>query len=334
LPLCTTFTFTYFEFSTFAMKHILTIACCLCVSALFAQKKEVKLDYSFRPAKRHAYYTGTAELKGDKWYRELYYTGAGLASTGWYKDEELKIPDGELISYHPNNQVKSKATYVNGKRHGVALSYNSSGKLTDSANYRDGHQVGVGLGWNSSGAVRDSSFFDGNGNGTRVNFLANGKIGFTGRIINDTTAVGSWKYYHSNGNLLAVIEYGDDGKRISSNCYTETGEAIDPSLCVEREAEYKGGEKAWRRFLEKNLNANVPVKKRAPVGHYTVAVRFIVDKEGNVTEPEAITNVGYGMEEELIRLLRIAPRWEPARQYGRVVNAYRIQPLTFVVELN
>lgn len=100
---------------------------------------------------------------------------------------------------------------------------------------------------------------------------------------------------------------------------------------VEIEASYPGGETAWRRFLEQNLNAAVPANKKAPVGVYTVVVQFVVDKEGKVSAIKPLTTYGYGMEEEVVRILRKAPRWNPAIQDGRQVRAYRKQPVTFMV---
>jgi len=100
---------------------------------------------------------------------------------------------------------------------------------------------------------------------------------------------------------------------------------------VEVEASFPGGETAWRRFLEQNLNAAVLANKRAPAGTYTVVVQFVVDKEGKVSDITPLTEHGYGMEEEVVRILRKAPRWKPAVQEGRTVKAYRKQPVTFVV---
>ena len=100
---------------------------------------------------------------------------------------------------------------------------------------------------------------------------------------------------------------------------------------VDIEATFPGGEKAWRKFLEKKLDATVPARKRAPVGVYTVLIQFVVDKEGNITDIKALTNHGYGMEEEVMSLLKTAPRWKPAIQNGGPVKAYRRQPVTFMV---
>jgi len=47
---------------------------------------------------------------------------------------------------------------------------------------------------------------------------------------------------------------------------------------------------------------------------------------------KALTRNGYGMEKEAIRLIKDGPRWTPAIQNGHTVNAYRKQPIIFVVE--
>ena len=47
---------------------------------------------------------------------------------------------------------------------------------------------------------------------------------------------------------------------------------------VQIPAEFPGGVPAWVRYLERNLNRDLPVEKKAPSGKYTVTVSFIVDK--------------------------------------------------------
>jgi len=103
---------------------------------------------------------------------------------------------------------------------------------------------------------------------------------------------------------------------------------------VENEAAYPGGDVAWRRFLEKNLNASTPVDNGAPQGTYQVIVKFIVSKDGSISDVQAESKHGYGMEEEAVKVIRKGPKWTPALQNGRNVNAYRRQPITFVVSEN
>ena len=118
----------------------------------------------------------------------------------------------------------------------------------------------------------------------------------------------------------------DNGKGILDE---KNGEPEDKIYSiVQVEARYAGN---WEKFLLRNLNGSVPVDNGAPPGRHTVIVQFIVDKEGNVSDIQALSNVGFGMEEEAIRVLKRADKWEPAIQAGYKVKAYRVQRITFEV---
>lgn len=101
---------------------------------------------------------------------------------------------------------------------------------------------------------------------------------------------------------------------------------------VEVDASFPGGETAWRRYLERNLDANTPIDNGAPEGTYRVIVRFIVAKDGSVSDVQPETNFGYGMEAEAVKIIKKGPKWTPAIQNGRSVSAYRRQPVTFIVQ--
>lgn len=100
---------------------------------------------------------------------------------------------------------------------------------------------------------------------------------------------------------------------------------------VEVEAGFPGGQPAWQIFLEKNLKGDVPVNNGAPVGIYRVLVQFVVSKEGFVSDVKSITNLGYGMEQEVVRTIKKSGVWIPAQQDKRFVKAYRTQPVVFMV---
>ncbi|MEP7109591.1 MAG: energy transducer TonB [Ferruginibacter sp.] len=104
------------------------------------------------------------------------------------------------------------------------------------------------------------------------------------------------------------------------------------TTAVEIEASYPGGNEAWKKFLEKNLNANIPNKNKAPIGKYTPVVMFIVDKDGSVSNVKTLTNFGYGMEEELVRVIERSGKWTPATRNGSPLKAYRKQPVTFLLD--
>jgi len=101
---------------------------------------------------------------------------------------------------------------------------------------------------------------------------------------------------------------------------------------VQIEAQFPGGLSAWKRYLERNLNNNLPAEEGAPPGRYTVVVSFRVDKDGNITEVKAESNPGYGTAEEAVRVIRKGGKWTPAQQNGRSVIYRQRQSITFLVE--
>ena len=122
------------------------------------------------------------------------------------------------------------------------------------------------------------------------------------------------------------------GQTTTETPATETTEDFKNVLSVvEVEASFPGGLDAWRAYLQKNLKVNIPIKRKAPAGVYTVVVKFVVSKEGIISDVVSETNHGYGMEQEVIRVIKAGPKWTPAKQNKRFVNAFRRQPITFVI---
>jgi periplasmic protein TonB len=120
---------------------------------------------------------------------------------------------------------------------------------------------------------------------------------------------------------------------------TDTNYKSDANIIftkVEVEAEFVGGFEGWKNYLIKNLNINkvsdlVTIPRGKKELKQTIIVKFVVDKEGNISDvsvdnPEAEPNC----IEEAMRVIRTSPKWVPAKQNGRIVKAYRRQPITFV----
>ncbi len=101
---------------------------------------------------------------------------------------------------------------------------------------------------------------------------------------------------------------------------------------VNVEAGFPGGDSAWRIFLRKNLKPQVTVDHGAKAGTYKVIVRFIVSKDGSLSDIFCLEDPGFGTCEEAIRVIKKTKIWIPALVNGNKVNAYRNQPFTFVVE--
>jgi periplasmic protein TonB len=102
---------------------------------------------------------------------------------------------------------------------------------------------------------------------------------------------------------------------------------------IEKEAEYPGGVQAWVRYLQKNMRP--PEAALSDVGQGRVVVRFVVDKDGNVSEVEAISGPEQnGMREEAVRVIKRSGKWVPALQNGRYVKTVKVQPVIFEIDGN
>jgi len=100
---------------------------------------------------------------------------------------------------------------------------------------------------------------------------------------------------------------------------------------VQIPAEFPGGLPAWTKYLERNLNRDLPVENGAPPGKYTVIVSFIVDKNGGISEVKAENDPGFGTKDEAVRVIKRGPNWKPAVQNGRQVIYRHKQSITFMV---
>lgn len=96
---------------------------------------------------------------------------------------------------------------------------------------------------------------------------------------------------------------------------------------VENPAEFPGGVSEWARYLQRNLRYPESARDMGITG--VVRVQFIVDREGNISEVEALNDPGEGLAEEAVRIIKKGPKWRPAEQNGRKVIYRHKQAIVF-----
>ena len=62
-----------------------------------------------------------------------------------------------------------------------------------------------------------------------------------------------------------------------------------------------------------------------------VVVEFIVDKQGKITNPRVTQGLGYGLDEEALRLINAMPAWQPGMQDGQPVAIRMVIPVVFQI---
>ena len=97
---------------------------------------------------------------------------------------------------------------------------------------------------------------------------------------------------------------------------------------VEVEAQFPGGEGKWNQYVQREVEKNIDdLVDDGQAG--TCEVQFIVDKEGNVSNVEALSMKGSKLAEVAVNAIKRGPKWIPAIQNGRQVKAWRRQKITF-----
>lgn len=107
-----------------------------------------------------------------------------------------------------------------------------------------------------------------------------------------------------------------------------TSAAIDQPLIIsEIEPMFPGGNSAMVRYIQRNYRYPSEARDRSIEG--VVIVRFVVNPDGSLTDFQVVKGIGYGCDEEALRLISSMPGWVPGEQNGTKVPVYRTIPITF-----
>lgn len=96
---------------------------------------------------------------------------------------------------------------------------------------------------------------------------------------------------------------------------------------VEDQPTPQGGMQAFYEYVSKNMKYPAQARRMGIEGR--VFVQFVVDKDGTITDVQAVKGIGAGCDEEAVRVLQNAPKWNPGKQRGRAVRVRMVLPITF-----
>ncbi len=65
-----------------------------------------------------------------------------------------------------------------------------------------------------------------------------------------------------------------------------------------------------------------------------VIVSFIIEKDGSLTNIKVMRGLGYGFDEEAVRVLKLSPKWNPGLQCGVPVRVMYTFPIVFANDVN
>lgn len=113
-----------------------------------------------------------------------------------------------------------------------------------------------------------------------------------------------------------------DMSAASSSSSKENAEQVMPS--------YPGGEQSLEKFVEDNLQYPQEAIDNNIEGR--VLVTFDVDENGKIFRPSiASEKIGYGLEEEALRVIKSMPQWNPGKLKGKNVKTKFTLPIIYQI---
>lgn len=290
----------------------------------YYQNGKVKNDETFKNGKK----AGTC-----KYYAE----NGKLLYEENFNDNGLK--EGITNAFYENGQLESSYNYRNGEMHGVFKEFYENGKLRDEGKYEYGQRkyypsnsdvivsetknntmenhcfVAVDIVVNSEGNVIEANIKDTN---TTNESFRKSALDTARKRKFDTTP-------NSSANRRMTIRYKFNAPADSEN--SNADKEVKPFTTVEQMPQFKGGEDEMYRFIAKNLEYPIVAYETGVQGK--VLVRFIIDENGNVTNPQVTKSLDPACDKEALRIVRMMPQWIAGKQNGRSVPVYFTLPIVF-----
>jgi periplasmic protein TonB len=92
----------------------------------------------------------------------------------------------------------------------------------------------------------------------------------------------------------------------------------------------QGGMKAFYSYLSKNIQYPKAASKSNISGK--VFVSLVVSETGRISDVKVVKGIGFGCDEEAVRVIAAAPPWIPGKQGGRPVKVRYTVPVNFTLQ--
>jgi len=132
---------------------------------------------------------------------------------------------------------------------------------------------------------------------------------------------------------IANVEGSDDANAVDiaelkeHKVIVEEKEPEKPFQSVEQMPQFPGGELELLKYVRDNLRYPTIAAENGVEGQ--VVIRFVVSKDGSVTDAEILRSLDPSCDKEALRVVRSLPKWVPGKQNGRNVAVYYTLPVRF-----
>ncbi len=101
-------------------------------------------------------------------------------------------------------------------------------------------------------------------------------------------------------------------------------------VAVEQQAEFPGGMPALMKWLSNNIRYPEAAQQNDVQGR--VIVKFVVEKDGSVTQAQIVKGVDKDLDKEALRVVNKMPKWQAGKNNGVAVRSYFTLPVNFKLQ--
>jgi TonB family protein len=197
----------------------------------------------------------------------------------------------------------------------------------DGGKYGYGIQHGPSLEWHENGQLKvEANYHQNNLTGNYTMWYESGKLQLSRKYHNDTP-IDTLKAYYETGGLRRREVYAAS-KMLSGNVYDESGAEL-AYYPMQVMPEFPGGEKRMLQWLAMNLRYPKTTRKEKAQG--LVFISFVVDKQGNIINPEVIRGFHADADAEALYVVKGMPTWKPGLLEGKPMPVRYTLPIRFAL---
>jgi TonB family protein len=110
----------------------------------------------------------------------------------------------------------------------------------------------------------------------------------------------------------------------------ENSDMVDVYMIVEQMPKFPGGDEALMQYVADHVKYPEEAKKAGRQGK--VFVQFIVEPDGSLSNFKVLRGIGYGCDEEALRVVKSMPKWKPGMHRGKAVRVQYLVPVNFKLD--
>lgn len=283
------------------------------------EKETIKGNHKFYKIIKDYY----SEQKEYKFY--LFYKNDTLKKETTLTGKDGGSPIGEEINYYENGNKQKIINYVNGRPTGKTISWYENGNLKEEGEYTGNY--------NEAGKYyKINQYWDEN----NKHLIIDGNGVYSSGNNEDYIETGQYKDGYKDGfyegknlkNNTSFIEKYENGKFISGT-RTFRDNTKSAYFEIEKKPLPKKGIQDFYNYIGKNFTKTKEAIQNKISGK--LYITFVIDKEGKIVEPKSVKPLGYGLDEEAIRVITNYENWIPGQQ--RVVNVRVLYTIPITVSL-